>query len=251
MTIRGNPEQVDFQFLLNLSLGGLYAAFNFPSLAEFIVAIEQEAPEAEMDEIVTRLQATTGFTSTKRGIPKYYNFVESFPAVICSDARNPTDYQVWSDEADTADETGYFGSLWTWVSSVCAQYTTLVDENRYDGAFTADTANPVLVIGNLQDPATPYEGAVASANLLPNSFLVTADVPGHTSLGLSTCAQDIVGQYLLDPQTTADTVGTTTCPQEFNPFDLLAPPPAEEISEDPNLGRRARAKLMKEIAFSP
>ena len=80
--------------------------------------------------------------------------------------------------------------------------------------------------------------------LLPNSALLTVDMPGHGSLGISACAGFLTGQYLLDPPS-AGSIDGTTCPPEFNPFDLAAggPPAATELGLSPAL----RARLMAEI----
>ena len=59
------------------------------------------------------------------------------------------------------------------------------------GPFTNVTANPILIIGNLFDPATRYQGAVIASNLLPNSRLLTVHGWGHTSLFVSSCADAV------------------------------------------------------------
>ena len=82
----------------------------------------------------------------------------------------------------------------------------------------------MLVIGNLDDPATRYQGAQTVAGLLPDSALLTVDVPGHTSLGESPCAGELTGAYLLDPGVAADIDGQV-CPLEidfFAPLDQAA-----------------------------
>ena len=150
----------------------------------------------------------------KRGFPQYPNFVEGFPAVACSDSDNPDSYAAWSAAGAASDAAfGYFGRIWTWVSSICAEWPT-ADADRYVGPFTRSTANPVLVVGNRYDPATRYEGALAVDALLPSSRLLTVEGWGHTSLFLSACADAIASTYLLT--STAPT--TSTCAQDFTPF---------------------------------
>ena len=80
----------------------------------------------------------------------------------------------------------------------------------------------VLVVGNHFDPATPYEGAVAVADLMPNSRLLTVVGWGHTSLGLSVCADEAVARYLVDG---ALPVPGAVCAQDVVPF--IAPGAAE------------------------
>ena len=86
----------------------------------------------------------------------YPNDLEGFPGVACSDSDNPHDYRAWSINGALADARfGYFGRLWTWVSSICAEWPG-VDRDRYTGPFTRATANPVLVVGNHGTrPGTP------------------------------------------------------------------------------------------------
>jgi hypothetical protein len=55
----------------------------------------------------------------------------------------------------------------------------------------------VLVVGNLFDPATPYQGAVTVDRLLPRSRLLTLAGWGHTSLFASACVDAYVSRYLL------------------------------------------------------
>ena len=45
---------------------------------------------------------------------------EGHPGVACSDSINPAVYRAWPRAAAAADENyGYFGSWWTWASSIC------------------------------------------------------------------------------------------------------------------------------------
>lgn len=241
----GETFPFTYQDLILNTLIALYNPFGYADLANLLAALEATASAADLGLLLDTLQDSTGLV-TKRGFPHYPNFVESFPAVACEDGNNPTDYQVWFDEGVNADAVfGYFGRIWTWLSSPCAQWP-LEDEDRYTGPFTGATAKPVLVIGNLYDPATRYEGAQLARSLLPNSALLTVDMPGHTSLGLSFCAGFLTGQYLLDPSS-ATFIDGSFCPQEFNPFDLAAGATGGELA----LARVVRTEVMADIAFRP
>ena len=104
---------------------------------------------------------------------EYPNFLEGFPGVACSDSTNPHSYAAWSINGALADARfGYFGRLWTWVSSICAEWPGS-DHDRYTGPLTRATANPVLVVGNRYDPATRYEGRDHAAQ--PDAALGPAD----------------------------------------------------------------------------
>lgn len=63
---------------------------------------------------------------------------------------------------------------------------------------SAATPKPVLVVGNLHDPATPYRGAVNLTKELGNAGLLTWNGEGHTSyLSGSSCVDQYVNAYLL------------------------------------------------------
>lgn len=211
-----------YQIVVGDMLGTLYNAFGY---AEFASAL------AGLEPILSDRSAPPGldvsvFHGGSDVQEEYPNVVEGFPAVACADTNNPRSYRVWSAQGAAADEEfGYFGRLWTWASSPCARWR-IRDRDRYVGPFDAETANPVLVIGNLYDPATRYEGATTLRGILPNSALLTVDTPGHTSLGLSACAGFLTGRYLLDPST-ASSIDGFVCPSEYNAFDVVAPPPPD------------------------
>ena len=224
----GETITLTYADVVSLTLGVLYDPFSLPILAELIASLESlaAAPAPAVAPASLRLALET---SRRKPPPPpaepYPNVVEGNPGVACVDTDNPDSYQVWSREGAAADRRfGYFGRVWTWTSSACARWP-FADRDRYTGPFTARTANPVLIVGNLYDPATRYQGAQALRRLLPRSALLTVDVPGHTSLAASLCADAIVGRYLLDPAT-ARSVDGTTCPAEFNPFDLVPVPAA-------------------------
>jgi pimeloyl-ACP methyl ester carboxylesterase len=62
----------------------------------------------------------------------------------------------------------------------------------------AASANKVLVVGNLHDPATPYQGARDLARELGNAELLSWNGEGHTSyLSGSSCIDSYVNDYLI------------------------------------------------------
>jgi pimeloyl-ACP methyl ester carboxylesterase len=150
----------------------------------------------------------------------YDNSPEGFQAVLCTDGLNPPDAAGWPAYADAADLTAPdFGRMWTWGSAACASKTwTIQDEDRYAGPFTHQTVDPVLVVGNHWDPATNYDNAVKTSQLLPNSRLLSSDSWGHTAYGSSACVTGAVDSYLLTQQLPA--IGTT-CVGDTQPFTGL------------------------------
>ncbi|MGH2529304.1 MAG: alpha/beta hydrolase, partial [Actinomycetota bacterium] len=210
----GELVAFNYSFLIAITLFSMYDSFSWPDLAAFLADLEAGLSPTELGASLKALYRSQGLI-TKRGFPRYPNFVEGFPAIACADSDNPDSYTAWSVQGALADQQfGYFGRMWTWVSSICAKWPG-ADEDRYMGPFDKATVNPVLIIGNLFDPATRYQGAVTVHGLLPNSALLTLHGWGHTSLFLSGCVDATASAYLLS--VTVPDPGTV-CAQDVVPF---------------------------------
>ncbi|MGC1208279.1 MAG: alpha/beta hydrolase, partial [Ornithinimicrobium sp.] len=213
------PEWVDFDLAFFYEVlfeefddGSPEAAANAEAQRAFVAKYEAQAAEVEASKKEqAKLAKDLGF-----GFP-YYNDADAFQTVLCTDSINPKYVGDWPRYADRAASTGTgFGRLWTWGSAPCAEkYWTVEDGDAYRGPFTAQTANPVLVVGNYWDPATNYDGAVRAASLLPNSRLLSSDNFGHTAYGTSRCVTTAVDTYLL---TTKVPKAGTLCRSDFKPF---------------------------------
>jgi pimeloyl-ACP methyl ester carboxylesterase len=210
----GTSALLGYSNLIGLTLGALYDSSSWPDLAALLADIEHQAGAQQLGLRAQRFRGRSAYLP-KRGFPHYFNFAEGFPAVACADSDNPAGYEAWWNAGIAADAaTGYFGRIWTWASGICASWDR-TDSDRYVGPFNRRTANPVLVVGNQFDPATPYHGAVTVAQLLPASRLLTVHGWGHTSLFLSACADEAITRYLVD--LTLPPPGTV-CQQDAVPF---------------------------------
>jgi pimeloyl-ACP methyl ester carboxylesterase len=129
---------------------------------------------------------------------KYSNQTEANTAINCVDHPSPTDPKVYQrDAADWSKESPIFGSFLGWGSLTCAYWP--VPATGKDEAITAAGSPPILVIGTLRDPATPYSWAVALAKQLSKGVLLTYNGDGHTVYGEgSACVDRIADDYLLD-----------------------------------------------------
>ncbi|HEU4913758.1 MAG TPA: alpha/beta hydrolase [Actinomycetes bacterium] len=214
-------ETLPFSYadLVAVALGALYTEFAWKSLAEFLAFVEESRSPAALGRSLLRLRADLGLDTG--GIETdYQNFLEGFPGVACTDSDNPDQPEAWSKAAAAAP--GYFGAIWTWASSICSDWP-FEDDDRYTGPWDARTAAPVLLVGNLGDPATAYTDAQRVAGLLPSSRLLTYEGGGHTAVGgLSSCIDSAVIDYLLSVRLPA---AGTSCPRELDPFapELGAP----------------------------
>lgn len=123
---------------------------------------------------------------------------DAFAGVACADTRNPRDLASWSQAARKQDKSyPGFALRWIWLGAPCAGWPGAAMDDAYLGPFGGKTANPVLVIGNLYDPATPYQGAQRVARLFDTGRLLTVRQWGHGAL-YNTCAQDAMARYFLD-----------------------------------------------------
>jgi pimeloyl-ACP methyl ester carboxylesterase len=141
----------------------------------------------------------------------------AFEAVTCTDTVNPRSEHAWAAAGRRLDHTTapYFGRAWTWVGEGCASWR-LPSPGRYLGPYDRPTSAPVLVIGNIYDPATPYSGARTVARTIPGAALLTVDGYGHTTLAApSACAQAVFDAYLIAGRTPAR---GTVCHQDVAPF---------------------------------
>lgn len=210
----GAALNLNYSILIAITLGAMFDSSSWEGFAPLLAAIEAQADPAALGAQMQPFLFQPAYI-TKRGFPQYPNLVEGFPAVACSDSQNPDSYPAWSAAGAAADAAfGYFGRIWTWVSSLCADWPH-ADADRYLGPFNRNTLHPVLVVGNQFDPATRYEGALTVSTLLPNSRLLTLHAWGHTSLFRSRCADQIASQYLV--ALALPPVGTV-CEQDHVPF---------------------------------
>ena len=63
---------------------------------------------------------------------------------------------------------------------------------------SAAGAAPMLVLGSVQDPTSPYDGVEALAGQLDSAVLVSWQSGQHGAYPASSCVGDIVDGYLLD-----------------------------------------------------
>lgn len=147
----------------------------------------------------------------------YDNSLDSLLSVTCTDSRETTkiaNYPAYARQSDT--RAPHFGRAWLWGTAGCAGDTfTGQDEDAYVGPYNRPTTKAVLVVGNYWDPATNYQGAVSTRNILGRARLVSSDSWGHTAYGVSTCVTGKVDSYFLDGRSPRT---DSTCPAESEAF---------------------------------
>ena len=230
----GETFVVTYADLIGTTLGVLYDPASWPDWAVVLQALDEQTSPAAAAASMRALRARLGVAFQQEAYP---NFVEGFPGVACSETHNPSNVGAWARAARAQDrQFPYFGRPWTWITSVCEPWPGW-DDYHYDGPFTHATANRVLVVGNLFDPATPYHGAVTVDRLLPRSRLLTLAGWGHTSLFVSSCVDAYVSRYFLTSRVPPK---GTVCQPDVVPFAQ----PAAAAQAQQATGSSAKAELI-------
>ncbi len=128
----------------------------------------------------------------------------------CSDtAERPTVEAAAAAAARIRDTVPTFGEALGWATLSCVgwpQAATPVPE------FTGAGAPPILVVGTVGDPATPYLWSQQMSEALESAVLLTYEGAGHTAfLRGGQCIEDAVVDYLIDLQVPAP---GTSCPAQ-------------------------------------
>jgi pimeloyl-ACP methyl ester carboxylesterase len=162
-------------------------------------------------------QAATGAASGRRAAADgVYAGAEQGNAVGCGDAPNPRDPQRYlALEPFVLHRAGPIGLSSLWGDEPCSTWPARSADN-YRGPWNRRPANPILVVGNTGDPATPYANSVRMAAQLRRARLLTVKGYGHTELlNPSRCANRHIAAYLLRR---ALPRAHTTCRADRRPF---------------------------------
>jgi pimeloyl-ACP methyl ester carboxylesterase len=108
------------------------------------------------------------------------------------DAR--TNEQIAQDAQTFKAQAHVFGPYLSYSGISCKYFSGVKQPIKINQIKTT----PIIVIGTLRDPATPYSWAVALNKLIANSLLITLDGDGHTGHGRgSTCVDKTVDTYFI------------------------------------------------------
>ena len=126
---------------------------------------------------------------------RYTNMFDANAAVGCADSDDtPTVEQARALQPQWRSKYPLFGGALA-LNLICAQWPGKRDPYP---AGEATGSAPIVVIGTLGDPATPYEQAPALAKMLGVGTLVTWEGEGHTAYPKTGCVIDAVNRYLID-----------------------------------------------------
>ena len=126
----------------------------------------------------------------------YTNLVDADTSISCLDRPWPRSLAAWQAAASAASRAApLFGAPIVWGSLPCAYWPV---PSYPLPRIRAAGAPPILVVGTLRDPATPYGWAQALAGDLSSGVLLGWNGDGHTAYGEgSACVDTIVNDYLI------------------------------------------------------
>jgi pimeloyl-ACP methyl ester carboxylesterase len=137
----------------------------------------------------------------------YTNMLDANVAISCNDSPpGPTDDQVSATAADWATKYPMFG-IWAAASLFSCQ-SWQPNRTPVPNPSAVGSA-PILVVGSIHDPATPYAGATNLAKTLTTGQVLTWNGEGHTAYGKSECIDSMVDNYLVSATMPA---AGTVCP---------------------------------------
>ena len=112
------------------------------------------------------------------------------------------------DFPDTGNQASWDAALTSYRSDYPVFHTILPQHDAYCHGWghtsksksvdvDVDATNPVLVIGILHDPTTPYPWSKALVSRLRNSHLLSVDMYGHGATGANSCTTTKVNDYFV------------------------------------------------------
>jgi pimeloyl-ACP methyl ester carboxylesterase len=171
--------------------GALYDESGWPDLANAIA----DGLEGDGSNMVSLADEYLGFGD-----------FDIYFAVNCLDVEWPeTPEKLLASGAAAAEAAPRFGEPTVNDYVRCAMWP--VEEEPLP-AVTAPGAPPIVVVSTTNDPVTPYEAGVRTAERLETGVLLTHEGEGHGVVGTGVaCVDDAVARYLVDLEPPED--GTT------------------------------------------
>jgi pimeloyl-ACP methyl ester carboxylesterase len=166
--------------------GGRYT---WPELSEGLDAAADGDPEPML--------ALADDYSGRHEDGSYESLLEPFWAIGCTDLPSIGGVEGYPDLEDEFQAAApRFGVSFLYQAMVCSLWPA--DAAPDPRPLDAPGAPPILVVGTLGDPATPYQWAESLADVLESGVLLTAAGEQHTAYLSNSCATDLVDRYLID-----------------------------------------------------
>ena len=124
------------------------------------------------------------------------NSLEALIAVNCLDSPAVTDFdEIRANAEEIMAAAPTLGPDFVGIGS-CAAWP--FEATRTPHEITAPGADPIIVIGGLNDPATSYQQSVDLAEMLESGVLISVDAEGHSQYNNGNpCVDGPVNEYFL------------------------------------------------------
>lgn len=243
----GTELVVSYSTAVALAFSGLYDPAGWGGLADLFAQLATAQPQVTgaAAALVDRL-APTPDEPPRRG--EDYPSIGGALASMCVDAGTIGEPFAYPDMVDEVGaEAPHFGRYRAWVGVNC-EFLRLTDDDAYVGPWDQDVDEPVLVIGTRFDPATPYSGTRPYAEHFSDARVLTVDGYGHTVLGKSSCADQVISDYLVRLAAPDD---GAVCGQDVPPFHEPAPRADRELVVPPITPGSAASRAVITSAAGP
>ncbi len=187
--ITSDGEVIGRHELLSLLRDSLYSEFQWEGDARLLARIA--AGETGDEYVQAYLGRFAADPDEAQGARE-----SAFTAVRCADHVRSTEPRAYREGAQRAAELSpFFGGDEVWPYLTCAYWP---DTEIVPTGVSAPMAPPILVVGTLHDPATPYVWSRELADQLDSATLFTYEGGGHTAYGnRHACVDEVVDSYLL------------------------------------------------------
>ncbi|MCP2283766.1 TAP-like protein [Promicromonospora umidemergens] len=211
----GTTVEVGYADVVAQVFFSMYGTAGWPNLAALLAEL------AVLTDVVPSSAAQTlDHGPSLRELLRRLGLLEDYASVggglasLCVDGDFPGRPSTYPRKVAALDEQyPHFGLFRGWVGVHC-EFVAAQDEDAYTGPWEQTTQQPVLVIGTRFDPATHYGFTAPYAALWPDARMLTVEGWGHTTVGVSTCADAAIGRYLVMLEADDGAV----CQQDLVPF---------------------------------
>jgi pimeloyl-ACP methyl ester carboxylesterase len=192
-------RKVTAGWVLTGVIESLYSQAEWPKLASAISSLKSGNPTGI-------LQLADSYANRDQS-GQYTNMFDIFNAVSCDDdASGETPALARTLQSQWRTKYPLFGGALATGLLGCANWPAKRDPFPTGQAVGAP---PMVVVGTINDPATPYAQTAKLANMLGNSTVLTWQGQGHTAYPQTTCIRAAVDAYLINLTVPAP---NTTCP---------------------------------------
>ncbi len=177
--------------LVSATIAALYSAPGWSGWAQKLQTVWTKPAASQATAGPSSLTSDDSLRSAQRATrasERYAGF-EQQAAILCSESPNPRPAAFAALDAFASRRSGVVGPAWAWLDETCASWPATAAE-RYAGPWNRRTAHSVLVIGTTDDPATPYQSAVAMSHQLARAGLPPSTLRAHLRGSACAAGQD-------------------------------------------------------------